>query len=62
MRTTMAERVRYFAGDWSESELAEIRAELDRRQVPYTVEGDDLSVDRKDQRMVDMLVESVTEE
>jgi hypothetical protein len=54
--------VRYFAGDWSAEDFAEIRAELDRRQVPHSVEGDELCVAKQHERMVDMLVESVTEE
>jgi hypothetical protein len=55
-------RIRYFAGDWSPENLAEIRAELARRGIAATLEGDELFVDRHHEREVDMLVESVTEE
>jgi hypothetical protein len=54
--------VRYFAADWSPAESAEIRRELDRRGVPYVIDGDSLCVAREHERMLDMLVESVTEE
>jgi hypothetical protein len=54
--------VRYFAGDWSADEYAEIRRELERRGVAYVIDGDELCVDRAHERMLDMLVESVTEE
>jgi hypothetical protein len=55
-------KVRYFAGDWSADEYAEIRRELERRGVQYVIDGDELCVDREHERMLDMLVESVTEE
>lgn len=54
--------VRYFAGDWSAAESAEIRRELERRGVRYVMDGDSLCVAREHERMLDMLVESVTEE
>ncbi len=53
--------VRYFAADWSPDERAAIRQELVRREVPFTLDGEDLLVARSDERMVDMIVESVTE-
>ena len=53
--------VRYYAGEWSVDELASIQRELDRRTVAYTMDGDDLVVDAKVERMVDMIVESITE-
>jgi hypothetical protein len=53
--------VRYYAGGWTVAELAEIQQELDRQAVAYTMDGDDLLVDDKVERMVDMIVESITE-
>ncbi len=54
--------VKYFAGDWSVQELAAIEQELERQGVRYTIEGEDLLVhDAHAERMVDMIVESVTE-
>lgn len=54
--------VRYFAGGWTVQELAEIEQELDRQGVRYTIDGDDLLVhDDHQERMVDMIVESITE-
>ena len=55
-------RVRYFAGDWSDAEWTELRAELERRGIEYARDGDDLFVERDAERTVDMLVESITEE
>jgi hypothetical protein len=54
--------VRYFAAEWSAEESAEIQGELERRGVPYVIDGDSLCVARQHERMLDMLVESVTEE
>jgi hypothetical protein len=54
--------VRIFAGRWSAAERAEILAELSRRDIPVTVDGDDIVVPRHRQREIDMIVESVTEE
>jgi hypothetical protein len=54
--------VRYYAGGWTVQQLADVEAELDRRGVTYTIDGDDLVVhDDHAERMVDMLVESITE-
>jgi hypothetical protein len=53
--------VRYYAGDWSVEELGAVQRELDRQNVGYTMDGDDLLVDPKVERMVDMIVESITE-
>jgi hypothetical protein len=54
--------VKYFAGGWSDDERAAIEQELDRQGVRYTLDGDDLLVhDDHQERMVDMLVESITE-
>ncbi len=53
--------VRYYAGDWSVDELASIQRELERQRVAYTMDGDDLLVEPKVERMVDMIVESITE-
>jgi hypothetical protein len=53
--------VRYYAGDWSVEELAEIQRELERQDVAFTMDGDDLVVDHHVERMVDMIVESITE-
>jgi len=52
---------RYYAGGWTVEELAAIQQELDRQAVAYTMDGDDLLVDTKVERMVDMIVESITE-
>lgn len=54
--------IRYFTGDWSPDDFAEIRRELERRDVAYTLDGDDMLVGIHHERMVDMIVESVTEE
>ncbi len=53
--------VRYYAGEWSVEELAAIQRELDRQGVVFTMDGDDLLVDPHVERMVDMIVESITE-
>ncbi len=53
--------VRYYAGDWSVEELGSIQRELDRQKVVYIMDGDDMLVDPKVERMVDMIVESITE-
>ena len=54
--------VKYYAGGWTVQELAAIEAELDRTGVAYTIDGDDLLVhDDHAERMVDMIVESITE-
>ena len=54
--------VRYYAGGWSVDELASIQQELARQGVVYTMDGDDLLVhDDHAERMVDMIVESITE-
>jgi hypothetical protein len=60
--SALGEVVRYFAGDWSVDESAEIRQELERRGVAFVIDGDDLCVPKQHERMLDMLVESVTEE
>ena len=52
----------WFAADWSPAERAEIAGELDARGVAHRFDGEDLYVAREHERMVDMLVESVTEE
>ncbi|HEX9505200.1 MAG TPA: hypothetical protein VGA62_04250 [Acidimicrobiia bacterium] len=56
------EQVHYYIANWAPADLAEITSELDRRGVTFTIDGDDLCIHRRDERMVDMLVESVTEE
>jgi hypothetical protein len=56
------DQVRYFIGDWAPADLAEITNELERRGVAFTIDHDNLWVGRHDERLVDMLVESVTEE
>jgi hypothetical protein len=54
--------VRYYAGDWTVQELADIERELERQGVAYAIDGDDLVVhDEHAERMVDMIVESITE-
>lgn len=54
--------VRYYAGGWTVQELADIERELDRQGVAYSIDGDDLLVhDDHAERMVDMIVESITE-
>jgi hypothetical protein len=54
--------VKYFAGGWSQEERAAIEQELARQGVRYTLDGDDLLLhDDHQERMVDMLVESITE-
>jgi len=53
--------VRYYAGDWSVEEFAAIQRELERQEVAFTMDGDDLLVDHHVERMVDMIVESITE-
>jgi hypothetical protein len=53
--------VRYYAGGWSVEDLAAIQRELETQGVSYTIDGDDLLVDRDVERMVDMIVESITE-
>jgi hypothetical protein len=53
--------VRYYAGSWSVDELASIQQELERQGVAYTMDGDDLLVEEHVERMVDMIVESITE-
>jgi hypothetical protein len=54
--------VRIFAGRWSESERAEILAELAARGIDVVIDGDDVVAPRHRQREIDMIVESVTEE
>jgi hypothetical protein len=53
--------VRIYAGGWTVDELAAIQQELDRRGVSYRMDADDLVVDDQAERMVDMIVESITE-
>ena len=54
--------VKYYAGGWTVQELAAIEQELDRQGVQYTIDGDDLLLhDTDKERMVDMIVESITE-
>ena len=53
--------VRYYAGDWSVDELVSIQRELERQHVTYRMDGDDMLVDPHHERMVDMIVESITE-
>ena len=54
--------VRYFAGGWTVQQLADVERELEQSGVAYTVDGDDLVVhDDHAERMVDMIVESITE-
>ena len=52
---------RIFAGGWTVDELAAIQQELERRGVRYTMDADELLVDEHAERMVDMIVESITE-
>jgi hypothetical protein len=54
--------VRYYAGGWSVQARTDIEQELARQGVAFTYDDDDLVVhDDHAQRMVDMLVESITE-
>ena len=54
--------VKIYAGGWTVQELAAIEQELERQGVRYTIDGDDLLVhDDHHERMVDMIVESITE-
>ena len=53
--------VRYYAGGWSVEDLAAIQRELETQGVSYTMDGDELLVDQDAERMVDMIVESITE-
>jgi hypothetical protein len=53
--------VRIYAGGWTVDELAAIQQELERQGVAYTMDADDLLVDEHAERMVDMIVESITE-
>jgi hypothetical protein len=53
--------VRIYAGGWTVDELAAIQQELARRGIGYTMDADDLLVDDHAERMVDMIVESITE-
>jgi hypothetical protein len=54
--------VTYYAGAWTVEELAAIERELSRQGVRYSIDGDDLRVhDSHVERMVDMIVESITE-
>ena len=53
--------VRYYAGGWSVEDLGAIQRELERQDVAFTMDGDDLVVDRHVERMVDMIVESITD-
>jgi hypothetical protein len=54
--------VRYYAGGWTVQELAAIEQELDRQDVQYSIDGDDLLVhDDGAERMVDMIVETINE-
>jgi hypothetical protein len=53
--------VRYYAGGWTVDQLAAIQQELGRQDVAYTMDGDDLLVGEHVERMVDMIVESITE-
>jgi hypothetical protein len=55
-------QVRYYIGDWEPVDLAEITRELESRGVAFTIEGEELWIGKEHERMVDMLVESVTEE
>jgi hypothetical protein len=61
-RARLLRMVKYFAGGWTVQELAAIEQELERQGVRYTIDGDDLLLhDEHQERMVDMLVESITE-
>jgi hypothetical protein len=54
--------VKYYAGGWTVQELAAIEQELERQGVRYSIDGDDLVLhDAGAERMVDMIVESITE-
>ncbi len=54
--------VKYYAGGWTVQELAAIEQELERQGVQYAIDGDDLVLhDAGAERMVDMIVESITE-
>jgi hypothetical protein len=54
--------VKYYAGEWTVAQLAAIEQELTRQGVRYAIDGDDLLVlDQHAERMVDMIVESITE-
>jgi hypothetical protein len=54
--------VRYYAGEWTVQELADVEQELARQGIAYTIDGDDLVIhDDHVERMVDMIVESITE-
>jgi hypothetical protein len=54
--------VKYYAGEWTVEELGAIEQELTRQGVRYSLDGDELVVeDNHAERMVDMIVESITE-
>jgi hypothetical protein len=54
--------VKYYAGSWTVEERAAIEQELDRQGVQYSIDAENLLVhDDHAERMVDMIVESITE-
>ena len=54
--------VKIYAGGWTVEELAAIEQELERQGVRYTIDGEELLLhDDHQERMVDMIVESITE-
>ena len=54
--------VKYYAGGWTVQQLADIEQELERNGLAYHIDGDDLLLqDEHAERMVDMIVESITE-
>ena len=54
--------VKYYAGGWTVQQLADIEQELERKGLAYRIDGDDLLLqDEHAERMVDMIVESITE-
>jgi hypothetical protein len=53
--------VRIYAGGWTVDQLAAIQQELERRDVRYTMDADELLVDEHAERMVDMSGEAITE-
>lgn len=56
------DEIHYYIGDWEPVDLAEITRELETRGVAFRIEGEELWIGKEHERMVDMLVESVTEE
>jgi hypothetical protein len=56
------DQIHYYIGDWEPVDLAEITRELETRGVAFTIDGEELWIGKEHERMVDMLVESVTEE